>query len=569
MTLLRSILFTLILSTQTFSQQVSVQMPGSQGYVGVPMKFIIVYENVQTPVNPTFPEIDGFNIVRLPNEQTSQRTTILNGKMTQTTTRAVTFVLTPNKSGVFTIPALTFTADGKPFQSTPRVISIEQPPTGGALKVEISGTDNDVYLGQPIDLTLNIFIEAFTDQRLGITLSGRDMVSLLRGEFGIFRDAIDEGNISLREVRGNTDAGNSTTFYVLSVQATTWPETAGPFHMDPVSVLMNYPLSLIKERGIGIFGGQSLKVEQSNLISASGEMPVIEVLTPPHNDKPAWFSGAVGTYDFRIIAEPTRVKVGEPITITMRVTARTSGPINLDFLSPPLLDRVPALTNHFRVPDAPLGGIVEGRTKTFTQSIRPRNDGTIEIPPLPMTSFDPITLSYKTVWTKAIPISVEAVATVSAGDLLGTNEASASSTQTKLTEVVGGILANYTGDNVLRSQNISMTPFIIAAVVAPPCTFLCVLGGLFYSKRQRSSKLSPKGRAKVASSSIKRARSLQGTQQVETISNALRELQKTQEDDNFTHEIELLIRRCDALKFGGLVDATLPNDAESLVEAIR
>lgn len=569
MTLVRSIIFTLILSMQAFSQQVSVQMPPSQGYVGVPMKLIVVFENVQTPVHLTLPVIEGFTIVRLPNEQTSQRTTILNGKMTQTSTRAVTFVLTPKNPGVFTIPALTFTADGKNFQSTPRIISIEEPPTGGSLKVEISGTDNDVYLGQPIELTLKIYIEAFTDHRLDITLSGRDMVSLLSGEFGIFRDAIDEGTISLQEVRGNTDAGISTTFYVLSVQATTWPETAGPFLMDPVSVLMNYPLSLVKERGIGFFGGNSLKVAQSKLITASGELPVIEVRTPPSTDKPAWFSGAVGTYDFRIIAEPTHVKVGEPITITMRVTDRTSGPINLDFLSPPLLDRVSTLTDHFRVPDAPLGGIVEGRTKTFTQSIRPRQSDTTEIPPLPMTSFDPSTMSYKTVWTKAIPISVEAVATVSAGDLLGTNEASTTSTQTKLTEVAGGILANYTGNDVLRSQDVTLTPYIIARVVLPPTIFLSALGGIFYSKRQRSSKRTSKGRTKIASSAIMRARSLQGQQQVETISVALRELQKIQADDQFTNEIELLLKRCDALQFGGFVDETLANDAESLVEAIR
>ena len=239
MILLRSFLFLTILASQVFAQQVSIQMPQSTGYVGVPMQLIVVFENVSSAVDPSMPQIDGFSTTQLPNEQTSQRTTIINGKVTHTKTRAITFLLTPNKAGVFTIPTLTFNADGKTFQSTPRVITIEVPPTGGALKVEISGTNNDVYLGQPIDLTLKVFIEAFTDPELGVTLKARDMISFLQGEFGIFKDAIDEGNITLQQVEGKTDAGIPTTFYVLSVHATTWPETAGPFHMSPVSVRMN------------------------------------------------------------------------------------------------------------------------------------------------------------------------------------------------------------------------------------------------------------------------------------------------------------------------------------------
>ena len=570
MNLLRSFLFFIIIASQAFSQRVSIQMPQSTGYVGVPMQLIVVFENVESAVDPTIPEIKGFSIKQLPNEQTSQHTTIINGKLTQSNTRAITFLLTPNEVGVFTIPALTFRADGKAFQSTPRVISIEQPPTGGVLKVEITGTSEDVYLGQPIDLTLRVFIEAFTDPTLGVTLSARDMATFLHGEFGIFKDAIDEGNITLQQVQGKTDAGIPTTFYVLGVHATKWPETAGPFHMKPVSVRMNYPLSLVRERSIGFFGGDSLKVEQFHLITAQGELPVIEVLTPPSKDKPPWYSGAVGTYDFRLVAEPTHVKVGEPISITMRVTDRSSGPINLDFLSPPRIDRVAALTDHFRVPDTPLGGVVDGRTKIFTQSIRPRKDSTTEIPALPMTSFDPVSLTYKTVWTNSIPVSVEAVVTISTGDLVGSNSGSSTIEHTKLTEVEGGILANYTGNDLLISQRVTLSPLLITTITAPPLVFVCVLGSLWLGRRSRTFGLSSKGRVKRVATSIKHAATLEGEEQVQSISTALRELQHVRtKGDTFAEEICELLRRCDATQFGGLTDTTIAKDASSLMEALR
>ncbi len=531
------------------------------------MEFIVVYENMQSSAKPTIPDIDGFTIERLPNEQTSQRTTIINGKMTQTSTRAFTFLFTPKETGVFTIPALTFRVDGKGYLSTPRTITIQEPPTGGALKVEISGTDSDVYLGQPIDLTLKIFIEQFTDPALGVTLNARDMVSFLRGDLGIFKDALDEGNTQLREIQGKTVEGIPTTFYELSVQATTWPETSGPFNMDPVSVLMNYPLTLVKERGLGFFDSDSLKVTQSHLITAQGEMPKIEVLTPPSKNQPSWYSGAVGNYDFRVIADPTHVKVGEPITLTMRITDLGMGPINLDFLSAPHLDRVPALTDHFRIPGTPLGGIADGRTKTFTQSIRPRTSGTAEIPPLPMSSYDPISKTYQTVWTKPIAISVESVATVSASDLVG--DIATTTPSTPLTEVDGGILANYTGDNLLKSQRISLSPLLILAIALPPSIFVSILGLLVYRNRSQNSLQSTKGRINHATSTIRLAKSLAREQQVQTLSSALRELQTVKTESKVSKEIAALLSRCDAMQFGGFDDATLAKDAETLVEAIR
>ena len=570
MYLLRTLIFALLVGAQALAQQVSIEMPQSQGYVGVPMRLVVVFENMQTPANPTLPEIEGFTIRRMPGEQTSSRTSFINGKVTSSSTVAITFILTPIREGVFEIPPLLFEADGKNFQSTSRTVTVRQPPTGGALKIEIDGTDGNVYLGQPIDVTLRVFIEAFTDPTLGITLEAGDMISLLHSEstFGIFADAIQEGQVSVQRVQGTTDAGIPTTFYVLGVQATTWPETTGMFAMDPISILMNYPISLSREQGLGFFDRNTLKVSQSHLISASGQMPTIEVLPLPNNNKPAWFSGAIGTYDFRMVAEPTHVKVGEPITLTMRVTDRTSGPINLDFLSAPLLDRVSSLTDQFRVPDTPLGGTVDGRTKTFTQSIRPRNSSTSEIPPLPMTSYDPDSGTYKTVWTNPIPISVDAVATVSVDDLVGhAGLQEQRAEQSNLTEVVGGILANYAGNNLLASQAVSLSPLLSVLIASGPIMFTFALCVLVYRKRGVSSSMCKKDAVRHATLSIKQAASMQGEQQAQSISSALRMLQHTQ--DEYASEILTLLQRCDATQFGGVPDSSLAEDASTLVESLR
>jgi hypothetical protein len=553
------------ITASAFAQEVYVEMPQNQGYVGVPMRLLVVYKDVQSDSVPTLPHIDGFTINRRPGSETSSQTTFVNGKVTSTSTSKYTFLLTPQRTGMLEIPAITFLADGKRFQTIPKTIEIVDTPTSGALKVEISGTSTDVYLGQPIDLTLRIFIEQYTDPILGVTLDERDMFSLVSSNsaFGMFAEAINDGRASVQTVRGNTEEGIPATFYVYTVQATTWPETTGTMKFEPVSILANYPLAL--ERQQSFFGSSSLTVSQSKLISAQAEMPKITVLSTPTQGKPEWFTGAVGTFDFRMVAEPTALNVGEPITLTMRVTDLSSGPVNLDYLAAPALDHVPTLTDSFKVPDQPLGGTTDGRTKTFTQTIRPRNAGVTEIPPLPMSSFNPVSNSYITVWTKAIPILVDDVATVSANDVVGGASVSQSTQQEPHTEVDGGILANYVGTDLLESQETKFTPLLFAGIAFPPIACFSVAFVMFIQKRAKSESSIQKGRVKNAIRSIRSISTTTNSQDVQNIAKALRILRRTSCDSK---EIDVLLKRCDAAQFGGCHDSNIAKDANNVVEQL-
>lgn len=561
------ILLTLVLSTQLFAQHVSVQMPQQNGYVGVPLKLVVVFENVEPDKDPTIPNINGFSIRKLPNIQTSRHATIINGRITSTSSQAVTFLLTPEHTGTLTIPAITFYADGKGFQSQPLVLDITEPPTGGALRVEISGTDGDVYLGQRIDLTLNIFVEKFTDGELGVSLDARDMFSLLRNEsdFGIFNESLIDGRAKVQEIIGINDAGAPTTFYVYSVQATAWPETTGPFELTPISILFNYPLSLEQTRGFGFFGGDQLRIDQSQLISAQSLMPIIEVLSPPYQEQAPWYSGGIGNFDFRLVAEPTYVDVGEPITLTMRVTDLTSGVVNLDYLAATKLDQVSALTKDFRVPDEILGGHTEGRTKLFTQSIRPKHEGIKVIPPIPFTSFNPKTNKYETQWTNTIPITVNATTTVSAEELFGVNtQHKNNSPNVSFTEIEGGILGNYEGDSLLINQTIESSPTLIASIAALPLLFLSLVCMMFYKKRHQTSS------AKKARAIKHAVKTIQEQANASSIAQILRGLQHGYVfKDKYTITLDSIIQRCDTVQYGGEDDTKLNSDASKLLEMLQ
>ncbi len=554
------------------AQHVSVQMPNDHGYVGVPMQFIVVFENIDPDVEPKLPEIKGFSIRKLPNKQTSSQTIIRNGKVTSTSTVAVTFLLTPKEIGQLTIPQLTFMAGGKAFQSQAKTIQVTEPPTGGSLKVTVKGTQKDVYLGEPINLKLNIFVEQFTDNELGVTLEPRDMFSFIRTDssLGVFADALANGRVQVSEQRGTNDAGKDATFLVFQASATTWPETIGSVELQPIHILMDYPIALERTRGFGFFGGDTLQINQSQLISATSQMPSIEVLSPPNEGQPTWYSGAVGSFNFRVIADKTYVNVGEPITLTMRVTDLTQGPVNLDYLSAPDISKVEALTQHFRVASEKPAGKVEARTKTFTQTIRPNRHGQLEIPALPFTSFNPKMNSYETSWTKPIPIHVNETATISAENLDGyTPENKTTESDKQYTEVEGGILANYFDPSLLKSDKAFSTRSLIVLLAIPPTLFLLMWGFKWFVQTQSSPKAKQRSLTKQVKKHAANIQSLPVADQASELSKSLRLLQLHWHDyDEYKNDIDSLVNRCDKSHYGGNPDQSLVREVQQFIGAL-
>ena len=574
MRLFTAIISALILSmaSSLMAQHVSVQMPNDHGYVGVPMQFIVVFENIDPDVEPTIPELKGFSIRKLPNKQTSSQTIIRNGKVTSTSTVAVTFLLTPEETGELTIPPLTFRAGGKAFQSQSKTIQVTEPPTGGSLKVTVTGTQKDVYLGQPIDLKLNIFVEQFTDNELGVTLEPRDMFSFIRGDssLGVFADALANGRVQVFEQRGENDAGKEVTFLVFQASATTWPETIGSVELQPIHILMDYPIALERTRGFGFFGGDTLQISQSQLISATSQMPAIEVLSPPSEGQPLWYSGAVGSFDFRVVVDKTYVNVGEPITLTMRVSDLTQGPVNLDYLSAPDISEVEALTQHFRVASEKPAGKVEARTKTFTQTIRPKRHGQLEIPALPFSSFNPKTNSYETAWTMPIPIHVNETATISAEDLDGyTPDNDYAENGKQFTEVEGGILANYSGPSLLVSDRVFSIRSVVVLLSIPPALFLIMCGFRFFVEKQSSPKAKQRSLTKQVKKRVANIQSLPIPEQASELSKSLRLLQHHWDDyEGHKTDIDTLVNRCDESHYGSNPDEALVREVQQFVGAL-
>lgn len=148
----------------------------------------------------------------------------------------------------------------------------------------------------------------------------------------------------------------------------------------------------------------------------SSDSARLVVLPLPAQGRPASFSGAVGRLRMRATVVPTRVAIGEAAMVTVEV----EGVGNVKALPEPQLPPIPevdvlAPTQESSVEVVNLN--VAG-TKRFRWVVVPRRAGTITLPPVEYSVFDPELRQYVVLLTDTLRIEVAASVDVAAEDTL-------------------------------------------------------------------------------------------------------------------------------------------------------
>lgn len=133
----------------------------------------------------------------------------------------------------------------------------------------------------------------------------------------------------------------------------------------------------------------------------------IEVLDLPTEGRPDGFSGLIGSYELRTLANPTTVNVGDPITL--RAELRGEEPmVGADSLPPlggqPGFERFRLSSEGWREEQARTRG-----RRVFATTIRALSDEITEIPPVRVWSFDPRREAYVEVASEPVQLDVRAV----------------------------------------------------------------------------------------------------------------------------------------------------------------
>lgn len=410
------------LAKPALAQSVSVSFSSKRTWVGVPIRLTFSVENAKQIGDPILPKVDGLSIQYAGTVNQSTSISIINGVRRESRSVDLAIEITPDRPGTFTIPPVQIEVDGKPFTSQSTTFEAIQALNDGFVFAEIDGSGRPAYVGEPVALTLRIWIKPFHSDRHDITVPEGTMwqlVDLKRSRWGPFRESLEELARARQRPSGRTVMRDDGEYYLFEIKRELRPTGVGNIEdLSDVVIGVSYPTGV--ERSRSVFRS-NLEFTGLMPIRARAEVENINVMPLPTEGRPEYFRGAVGEFVVRAAARPTDVAVGDPITLTFLVGNVDDEDSVLDTLRPPPLAEMSELTKDFRISKDPVAGTVEGNIKLFTQNLRPRWDTITEIPPIPFSFFDPDIGEYRTIHTAAIPIQVSRAEQLASSDIIRSN----------------------------------------------------------------------------------------------------------------------------------------------------
>ena len=435
------------MSNPATAADVDVRLSTREAWVGSPVVLQLAISNAADYEQPTIPDIDGCDIRSAGAPSQSSQTTIINGRRSQSRSIVMQYLITPRREGAFEIPAFSFKVDGSSVTTERLSFVATKSETGNLLFVEVAGGKDKVFVGQPLQLTLKIWIKPFRDAEKNITLSEANMWQMISEQtsWGSFLDRLKELAANNQrpggqEVLRDDGQGSERSYYLYEITATVYPKRSGKIDADDVQIVIDYPTALGKARDpfAGFFedspfGGSSrlsqmmgddffsssfgnrLTVTSTRPITGDAKVDATEVLSVPTEGRPADYRGAVGRYRIVTQATPTAVSAGDSITLNIGIEG--TGPMEL--VQAPPLSELQSLTADFKVADQSLAGFVQDTTKLFSTTIRPRREGITQIPAIPFSFFDPDTGNYETSMSDPISITVEKSESMSLDAIVG------------------------------------------------------------------------------------------------------------------------------------------------------
>ena len=353
------------------------------------------FEGVQTDA-PEIPSVPGLQIRYV---GPSSSFSFINGRTSSSVTH--TYVVSAQRAGDFTIPALALDVGGQRLTTGPLKLEVTKPsaPTTSAVNsgnevafLKIIFPKDRVYVGQAAVAQLELFLRDDVQNFGNFQMTGMSTEGFSAGK-------IVEGQ------RRRTQIGNRTyTVVPLLVPLTVVKPGAlelGPFTASAVVVLPG------QNQGGDPFFRQFFNQGEQKQVTLTTETVAVESLPLPTQGRPANFTGAVGDYAMSATAGPTAVTVGDPITVRVQISGRGA----LDSLTLPTQDA----WHDFKTypPTAKVEADdqfgFQGK-KTFEQIISPLNSDVHELPPLTFAFFNPNDGQYHTLTQAAVPLIVKAAA---------------------------------------------------------------------------------------------------------------------------------------------------------------
>lgn len=356
--------------------------------------------------DPQMPPLPNFSVY---SSGRNQSISFVNGSVASSVVH--TYVLVPHFVGKGTIDPVSITVSGKTVKTDPIEILVQPPGPGGATQSSPSASKKAAAQPSGGSRGPDVFITAEVDKKkpfvneqiiltvkfyTGISLMGNPQYSAPKISGFISEDLPPErhGNVAL----------HGRTYYYSEIKTALFPAQAGKLNIGPATVRcqiqQDVAVDPFSPDFFQKFFSQGLVTGQARDLSSDPLLVTAEPL--PEAGKPANFSGAVGAYSISAAVDRNRVKVGEAVNLTITV----GGTGNLKAIGEPQKPEMPSFRVYDTVSSMNLdkkNDLVRG-SKVFKTVLVPRVSGSLTIPPISFSYFDPAKRAYA--HTSTLPISL-------------------------------------------------------------------------------------------------------------------------------------------------------------------
>lgn len=371
--------------------QVAATFTPPSVHLGEEVQFTLTYTDVpQSALQaPRVPRVDGLTF-RYAGQ--SSQVQFVKGQVSQSL--ALTYLVTPQREGDFTVPAFDVPIAGGSLRTEPVTLKVlargkQLPAEEGQEQwayLTLDTQRSDVFVGERLPVEVSLYI-----------IGGQDYAPSPLNSPGFVFGAIEAGGQRRAAVNGR--------FYqVVRHTQNAFPTHAGDLALGPAeaSVRIPRPRRRPSSQFDNIFGFDPFGTELQS-ITLQSDPKTIRVKPLPTGGRPADFSGAVGQYAMTVSASPTNVAVGEPIRLRIQIT----GEGLLDNVTVPIGDKWEGFTlyppqSRVEITDK----VRNAGLKTVEQDIVPQRTGVDHIPPVQFSYFDPEKAVYRTLRQAAIPVLV-------------------------------------------------------------------------------------------------------------------------------------------------------------------
>ena len=372
--------------------------------LGTSLQLALSFSNSQDIPAPELQVIDGFQSRYL---GPSTMMSIVNGKVSGSVTH--NYLLLPTKVGTFKIGPFKLELNGDKYTSNQLSVEVlqgqvpsstQQPGSPAAQEPEIGDLSdrvfvtlqakkNNLYLNEVTQLTIKLYVN-----RLGI----RDIQYPEFSHEGFSTGAFDKPN-QYQEAR------NGVNFDVIEFNTSIFGLRPGEFKLGPAHIKCNLIVQKQRKRNSPFASNGSFdadvfddffgRYETYPLDLKSGDS-AFTILPLPQDNKPANFSGSLGSFDLEVTAAPLEVKLGDPITLKMVVR----GEGNFSTVDIPKFKS----EQGFKIYEPQIKQ--EANEKRFEQIIMPMSSEIKEIPVLSFDFFDVASGQYKTINRGPFPVTI-------------------------------------------------------------------------------------------------------------------------------------------------------------------